>query len=65
MVETITTYGLLMVMNFATLEQCETWAEKVYNQDKGACFQQFEEVYAKVQMPPERPEFLRKQIVGE
>ena len=28
--ETVTTYGLLMVMQFATLEQCETWAEKVY-----------------------------------
>ena len=39
MVETITTYGLLMVMNFATLEQCEAWAEKIYNQDKSACFQ--------------------------
>tara|TARA_R100001443_G_scaffold42018_1_gene55293 strand:+ start:606 stop:803 length:198 start_codon:yes stop_codon:yes gene_type:complete len=65
MIETVTTYGLLMVMNFATLEQCEMWAEKLYNQDKGACFQQFEEVYAEIQMPPERPEFLRKQIVGE
>ena len=65
MIETVTTYGLLMVMNFATLEQCEMWAEKLYNQDKGGCFQQFEEIYAEVQMPPERPEFLRKQIVGE
>jgi len=63
--ETVTTYGLLMVMQFATLEQCETWAEKVYEQEKGGCFVSYEKVLTSVSMPPERPEFLRIQIIGE
>ena len=40
--ETVTTFGLLMVMNFATLEQCETWATKLYDLDSGGCFELYD-----------------------
>ena len=40
--ETITTYGLLMVMQFASLEQCEAWATKLYDVESGGCFEQHE-----------------------
>tara|TARA_R100000664_G_scaffold8608_1_gene14159 strand:- start:1085 stop:1297 length:213 start_codon:yes stop_codon:yes gene_type:complete len=53
--ETITTYGLLMVMQFASLEQCETWATKVYEQEKGGCFVSYEHIKTLVDIPPERP----------
>lgn len=53
--ETITTYGLLMVMQFANLEQCETWATKVYEQEKGGCFESYEHIKTLVDIPPERP----------
>jgi len=39
--ETVTTYGLLMVMQFASLEQCQDWATKLYGiQEEGGCFEQ-------------------------
>ena len=48
----VVTYGLLLVMNFGTLEQCEKYAELIYtaeNVQYGAepCFKQFN--YSKYQ----------------
>ena len=53
--ETVTTFGLLMVMNFATLEQCETWATKLYDLESGGCFEQQEIIKTLIDLPPERP----------
>ena len=53
--ETITTYGLLMVMQFANLEQCEAWATKLYDLDSGGCFEQYETIKTLIDLPPERP----------
>ena len=53
--ETITTYGLLMVMQFASLEQCEAWATKLYDVESGGCFEQYETIKTLIDLPPERP----------
>jgi len=59
--ETITTYGLLMVMQFATLEQCEDWADKLYGIGKTGCFESYEYVeWTLEELPPPRPEFFYK-----
>jgi len=59
--ETITTYGLLMVMRFATLEQCEDWADKLYGIGKTGCFESYEYVeWTLEDLPPPRPEFFYK-----
>ena len=53
--ETITTYGLLMVMQFASIEQCEAWATKLHDVGSGGCFEQHEIIKTLIDLPPERP----------
>jgi len=61
----VVTYGLLLVMNFGTLEQCERYAEIIYtaeNIEYGAepCFKQFNYIENKPLPRPNIPLFYRE-----
>jgi len=50
-----------MVMKFATLEQCELWADKLYGVGQTGCFESYEYVeWTLKDLPPPRPEFFYK-----
>tara|TARA_R100001443_G_scaffold26617_1_gene39916 strand:+ start:844 stop:1032 length:189 start_codon:yes stop_codon:yes gene_type:complete len=59
--EQVTVYGLLMVMRFTTLDQCNAHAEKLYGADAGECFEMYETVSKPMSMPPERPTIFLKE----
>ena len=61
MLEQVTVYGLLMVMRFTTLDQCNDHAYKLYGEDAGECFEMYETVSKPMSMPPERPTIFLKE----
>ena len=60
MLEQVTIYGLLMVMRFTTLDQCNDHAEKLYGAAAGECFEMYATVSKPMSMPPERPTIFLK-----
>ena len=61
MFEQVTVYGLLMVMRFSTLDQCNDYAYKLYGAEAGECFTMYETVIAPMSLPPERPPIFWKE----
>ena len=61
MFEQVTVYGLLMVMRFTTLDQCNDHAEKLYGAEAGECFEMYETVSNPMSMPPARPSIFWKE----
>ena len=61
MFEQVTVYGLLMVMRFSTLDQCNDHAHKLYGAEAGECFTIHETVTVPMSLPPERPPIFWKE----
>jgi len=51
--ETVVTYGLMVVVQFTDLRECEAYRKALYGKD-GLCFQSYS--YLSLDPPPARPD---------